>query len=117
MHLGEPDCRHADALRRPFLPRQFGHLARVRVVAVEAVLERGQAGAAVAHAGARCDEKGPVRANEHSAYRLDDPAIFLDVCDEAGEVVVEGGVDHGVGLGGARRDTCAPASDRVRPST
>ncbi|KAG1534981.1 hypothetical protein G6F50_015424 [Rhizopus delemar] len=46
MHLGEPDCRHADALLRPFLPSQFGHLARVRVVAVEAVLERGQAGAA-----------------------------------------------------------------------
>ncbi|MNV02386.1 hypothetical protein D3C71_926210 [compost metagenome] len=69
------------------------------------VLGREQAGAAVAHAGARCDEKGPVRANEHSAYRLDDTAILLHACDEAGEIVVESGVDHGIGLGGASCET------------
>jgi hypothetical protein len=64
---------------------------------VEDVLARELSPTAT-HAGAGGDDEGALGAGERGADGLDVPLVLLAVLHEAGEVVVEGAVDDGVGL-------------------
>ncbi len=70
------------------------------MVPVHNVLGRLASRPGAAHAGSRGDDEWPVRTGEHAANGLDNATVLFAIGDEAGEIVIERGVDHRVGLRG-----------------
>ena len=98
MNLRQPHDGHRYTA---FTNRQPGELtcdAGHRVAPIKHVLAGERAWARTAHADRRGDDEGPVRSGEHVADRLDDPAVLLAILGIVREVVVECGVDHGMGI-------------------
>ena len=87
------------------MPVSSDEPAWIGVGAVEPVFGREFAGRHAAHPGAGGDDQRPVRAGERAGHCLDRALILLAIRHEMGEVVVEGGVDHGIRLRGAARKT------------